>query len=265
MTIHLNCCLPLELANDANAVSGPAGSVLSINRPHEHLPGRLPSPLRCPFCASAAHPNHHTAIVIFPFSASRSLSRVLSLALSRLDPTAHRAFQIMEHLVADFKKTNGIDLSKDSMALSRLREAAEKAKMELDGTSETDINLPYITVDANGPQHMNLKITKGDLERLVGGLIKRTIKPCENAIKDAGISKGELGEVILVGGMTRMPKVQEVCKELFGRSPSKGVNPDEAVAMGAAIQGAVLAGDVKVLWQFDTVFGIISRAFVKLV
>jgi molecular chaperone DnaK len=158
---------------------------------------------------------------------------------------------IMEHLVADFKKTNGIDLSKDSMALSRLREAAEKAKMELDGTSETDINLPYVTVDANGPQHMNLKITKGDLERLVGDLIKRTVKPCESAIKDAGISKGELGEVILVGGMTRMPKVQEVCKDLFGRSPSKGVNPDEAVAMGAAIQGAVLAGDVKDVLLLD--------------
>lgn len=158
---------------------------------------------------------------------------------------------IMEHLVADFKKTNGIDLSKDSMALSRLREAAEKAKMELDGTSETDINLPYVTVDANGPQHMNLKITKGDLERLVGNLIKRTVKPCENAIKDAGISKGELGEVILVGGMSRMPKVQETCKELFGRSPSKGVNPDEAVAMGAAIQGAVLAGDVKDVLLLD--------------
>ena len=157
----------------------------------------------------------------------------------------------MEHLVADFKKTNGIDLSKDSMALSRLREAAEKAKMELDGTSETDINLPYVTVDANGPQHMNLKITKGDLERLVGNLIKRTVKPCENAIKDAGISKGELGEVILVGGMSRMPKVQETCKELFGRSPSKGVNPDEAVAMGAAIQGAVLAGDVKDVLLLD--------------
>lgn len=159
--------------------------------------------------------------------------------------------KVIEHLVSEFKKSNGVDLSKDSMALSRLREAAEKAKMELDGTVETDINLPYITVQDNVPQHLNVKLKRGDLERLCKDLIDRTVGPCELALKDASISKGELKEVILVGGMTRMPKVQETVKQLFGRPPSKGVNPDEAVAIGAAIQGGVLAGDVKDILLLD--------------
>merc|ERR1711942_361191 len=138
----------------------------------------------------------------------------------------------------------GIDLSKDAMALQRVREAAEKAKVELSSSAQTDINLPYLTMDASGPKHMNMKLSRAKFEQIVGDLIKKTIEPCIKAMKDAEVSKSDVGEVILVGGMTRMPKVQETCKEVFGRAPSKAVNPDEAVAMGAAIQGGVLAGDV---------------------
>merc|ERR1711942_83626 len=138
----------------------------------------------------------------------------------------------------------GIDLSKDAMALQRVREAAEKAKVELSSSAQTDVNLPYLTMDASGPKHMNLKLTRANFERIVGDLIKKTVDPCLKAMKDAEVSKSDIGEVILVGGMSRMPKVQETCKEIFGRNPSKSVNPDEAVAMGAAIQGGVLAGDV---------------------
>jgi len=159
--------------------------------------------------------------------------------------------KIMKHFVDEFKKSNGVDLSKDSMALGRLREAAEKAKMELDGTMETDINLPYITVDASGPFHMNIKFSRANLERLVDDLVQRTVQPCKSALKDANVTKGELNEVILVGGMSRMPKVQSVVEEMFGRKPSKGVNPDEAVAIGAAIQGGVLAGEVKDVLLLD--------------
>jgi len=159
--------------------------------------------------------------------------------------------KIMKHFVDEFKKSNGVDLSKDSMALGRLREAAEKAKMELDGTMETDINLPYITVDASGPLHMNIKFSRANLERLVDDLVQRTVQPCKSALKDANVTKGELNEVILVGGMSRMPKVQSVVEEMFGRKPSKGVNPDEAVAIGAAIQGGVLAGEVKDVLLLD--------------
>merc|ERR1711942_277231 len=138
----------------------------------------------------------------------------------------------------------GIDLSKDAMALQRVREAAEKAKVELSSSAQTDVNLPYLTMDASGPKHMNLKLTRANFERIVGDLIKKTVDPCLKAMKDAEVSKSDIGEVILVGGMSRMPKVQDTCKEIFGRNPSKSVNPDEAVAMGAAIQGGVLAGDV---------------------
>lgn len=159
--------------------------------------------------------------------------------------------KIMNHLITEFKNTQGVDLSKDSMAASRLREAAEKAKMELDGVSETDINLPYITVDSSGPLHMNLKFSRAALEALVDDLIQRTVQPCKSALKDAGVTKNSISEVILVGGMSRMPKVQEVVKDLFGRQPSKGVNPDEAVAIGAAIQGGVLAGEVKDVLLLD--------------
>merc|ERR1719167_1634390 len=130
------------------------------------------------------------------------------------------------------------------MALQRVREAAEKAKVELSSSAQTDINLPYLTMDASGPKHMNLKLTRAKFEQIVGDLIKKTVDPCLKAMKDAEVSKSDIGEVILVGGMSRMPKVQETCKEIFGRAPSKSVNPDEAVAMGAAIQGGVLAGDV---------------------
>lgn len=144
----------------------------------------------------------------------------------------------------EFKKTNGIDLTTDKMAVSRLREAAERAKIELDSLAETNINLPYVTVDASGPLHMNMTLTRATFERLAEDLIDRTIPACNACLKDAGLSKGDIGEVILVGGMTRMPKVQSTVAELFGRKPSKGVNPDEAVACGAAIQGGVLAGDV---------------------
>merc|ERR1712213_151444 len=151
---------------------------------------------------------------------------------------------LLQHLVQDFKKDQGIDLTKDAMALQRVREAAEKAKVELSSAAQTDINLPYLTMDASGPKHMNMKLTRAKFEQIVGDLIKKTVDPCHKAMKDAEVSKSDIGEVILVGGMSRMPKVQDTCKEIFGRNPSKSVNPDEAVAMGAAIQGGVLAGDV---------------------
>merc|ERR1712241_1632020 len=151
---------------------------------------------------------------------------------------------LLTHLVAEFKRDQGIDLTKDQMALQRVREAAEKAKVELSSSLQTDINLPYLTMDATGPKHMNLKLTRAKFESIVGDLIKKCVDPCHKAMKDAEVSKTDIGEVLLVGGMSRMPKVQEVCKDIFGRVPSKAVNPDEAVAMGAAIQGGVLAGDV---------------------
>merc|ERR1712113_810203 len=151
---------------------------------------------------------------------------------------------LLEHLVGEFKKEQGIDLKKDAMALQRVREAAEKAKVELSSAVQTDINLPYLTMDQSGPKHMNMKLTRSKFESIVGDLIRKTIEPCNKAMKDAEVSKSDIGEVILVGGMSRMPKVQETCKDIFGRNPSKAVNPDEAVAMGAAIQGGVLAGDV---------------------
>lgn len=158
---------------------------------------------------------------------------------------------LLDYLVKEFKKDSGIDIKKDNMALQRLREAAEKAKCELSSAQQTDINLPYLTMDASGPKHMNLKLTRAKFEQLVGSLIQRTIEPCKKAIKDAGVSTGEIGEVLLVGGMTRMPKVQDTVKEIFGRKPSKAVNPDEAVAIGAAIQGGVLAGEVKDILLLD--------------
>merc|ERR1711874_721576 len=151
---------------------------------------------------------------------------------------------LLNHLVGEFRKEQGIDLTKDAMALQRVREAAEKAKVELSSAAQTDINLPYLTMDASGPKHMNMKLTRAKFENIVGDLIKKTIDPCIKAMKDAEVSKSDVGEVILVGGMSRMPKVQDTCKDVFGRAPSKAVNPDEAVAMGAAIQGGVLAGDV---------------------
>ncbi|KAF0306022.1 Stress-70 protein, mitochondrial [Amphibalanus amphitrite] len=151
---------------------------------------------------------------------------------------------LLNHLVAEFKRDQGIDLTKDQMAIQRVREAAEKAKIELSSSSQTDINLPYLTMDASGPKHLNIKLSRAKLESIVGDLIKRTVAPCTKAMKDAEVTKADIGEVLLVGGMTRMPKVQSTVQEVFGRTPSKAVNPDEAVAMGAAIQGGVLAGDV---------------------
>merc|ERR1712070_1190116 len=150
-----------------------------------------------------------------------------------------------------FKKENGIDLKSDKLALQRLREAAEKAKMELSSATTTDINLPFITADATGPKHFNMKLTRAKLEDLVGDLVQRTIEPCKASLRDAGLKASEIDEVILVGGMTRMPKVQETVQGTFGRAPSKGVNPDEVVAMGAAIQGGVLSGDVKDVLLLD--------------
>jgi len=151
--------------------------------------------------------------------------------------------RIIDFIIAEFKKEQGVDLGKDVLALQRLKEAAEKAKIELSNSAQTDINLPYITADASGPKHLNIKMTRAKLESLVDELIERTIAPCRMAIKDAGVSVGDIHDVILVGGMTRMPKVQEKVKELFGKEPRKDVNPDEAVAVGAAIQGQVLSGD----------------------
>lgn len=158
---------------------------------------------------------------------------------------------ILQHLIDEFKKDSGLDVSKDRLVIQRLREAAEKAKCELSFAPQTDINLPFLTADASGPKHLNIKMTRGTLNQLVEGLIERTKEPCRNAIKDAGLSTSEINEVLLVGGMTRMPKVAEVVKELFKRDPSKGVNPDEVVAMGAAIQGGVLKGNVKDILLID--------------
>jgi molecular chaperone DnaK len=151
--------------------------------------------------------------------------------------------RIIDFIISEFKKDQGVDLSKDVLALQRLKESAEKAKIELSSSAQTEINLPYITADASGPKHLNIKMTRAKLESLVEDLIARTIEPCRVAIKDAGVSLTDIQDVILVGGMTRMPKVQEKVKEFFGQEPRKDVNPDEAVAVGAAIQGAVLAGD----------------------
>ena len=151
----------------------------------------------------------------------------------------------------EFKKENGIDLRDDKLALQRLREASEKAKVELSSTAQTEINLPFITADQAGPKHLAIRLTRAKLEALVADLIERTIEPCKKALKDAGLSAGEIDDVVLVGGMTRMPKVIETVKNFFGREPHKGVNPDEVVAEGAAIQGAVLSGDVKDVLLLD--------------
>jgi len=158
---------------------------------------------------------------------------------------------IMDWLIEEFRKENGIDLRKDRMALQRLKEAAEKAKIELSSAMETEINLPFITADATGPKHLVVKLTRSKLEQLVDPLIQRTIEPCRKALADAGLSASEINEVVLVGGMTRMPKVQQVVKQFFGKEPHKGVNPDEVVAVGAAIQGAVLKGEVKDVLLLD--------------
>src|SRR5512140_2259920 len=159
--------------------------------------------------------------------------------------------RVIDYIVTEFKKEQGVDLSKDVLALQRLKEAAEKAKIELSSSQATDINLPYITADANGPRHLAIKITRAKFESLVDDLIERTIEPCRIAIKDAGVKVSEIGDVILVGGMTRMPKVQDKVKELFGKEPRKDVNPDEAVAVGAAIQGGVLGGERKDVLLLD--------------
>ena len=159
--------------------------------------------------------------------------------------------RIIDYIIGEFKREQGVDLSKDVLALQRLKEAAEKAKIELSGSASTDVNLPYITADATGPKHLNVKLTRAKLESLVDELIERTIAPCRTAIKDAGVSVGDIDDVILVGGMTRMPKVQDKVKEFFGKDPRKDVNPDEAVAVGAAIQGQVLSGDRKDVLLLD--------------
>jgi len=159
--------------------------------------------------------------------------------------------RVIDYVATEFQKEQGIDLKKDPLALQRLKEAAEKAKIELSSTTQTEINLPYITADASGPKHLNLKLTRAKLEALVEDLIDKTLEPCKTALKDAGLKAGEIQEVILVGGQTRMPKVQEVVKNLFGREPRRDVNPDEAVAVGAAIQGAVLTGEVKDVLLLD--------------
>jgi len=159
--------------------------------------------------------------------------------------------RVVEYLASEFKKEQAIDLTKDKLALQRLKEAAEKAKIELSSTTQTEINLPYITADASGPKHLTMKLSRAKFESLVDDLVQRTIEPCRKALKDAGLSAGEIDEVVLVGGMTRMPKVQEVVKQFFGKEPHKGVNPDEVVAIGAAIQAGVLQGDVKDVLLLD--------------
>ncbi len=158
---------------------------------------------------------------------------------------------LVNYLAAEFQKEQGIDLRKDKLALQRLKEAAEKAKIELSSTTQTEVNLPFITADASGPKHLTIKLTRAKLEALVDELIQKTIEPCRKALKDAGVTAGEINEVVLVGGMTRMPKVQEVVKQFFGKEPHKGVNPDEVVAIGAAVQAGVLQGDVKDVLLLD--------------
>ena len=158
---------------------------------------------------------------------------------------------LLDYLVSEFKKSDNIDLSKDKLALQRLREAAEKAKVELSSTMQTEINLPFITADATGAKHFNITLTRSKFESLVQSLIERTRIPCVNCLKDAGVSAKDIDEVLLVGGMTRVPKVQDIVSQIFNKTPSKGVNPDEAVAMGAAIQGGILRGDVKELLLLD--------------
>src|SRR5262252_1174922 len=159
--------------------------------------------------------------------------------------------RLIDYIVGEFKKDQGVDLAKDVLALQRLKEAAEKAKIELSSSQQTEINLPYITADQSGPKHLNIKLTRAKLEALVEDLIERTIAPCRTAMKDAGVSATQIDDVILVGGQTRMPKVQEKVKELFGKEPRKDVNPDEAVAVGAGIQGQVLTGDRKDVLLLD--------------
>ena len=159
--------------------------------------------------------------------------------------------RVIDYLADEFKKENGIDLRQDKMALQRLKEAAEKAKIELSSQTSTDVNLPFITADATGPKHLNVTISRSKLESLVGDLLDRTLEPCRKALKDAGVTESQIDEVILVGGMTRMPKVQEIVSKFFGKEPHKGVNPDEVVAMGAAIQGGVLKGEVKDVLLLD--------------
>merc|ERR1712232_963439 len=159
--------------------------------------------------------------------------------------------ELLEHLLSEFKKDSGIDLSGDNLAMQRLREAAEKAKRELDGLAQTDVSLPFITADASGPKHMNSKVSRAQFEAMVQPLVDRTIDPCNTCISDAQIGKSDIHDVILVGGMSRMPKVQDTVEKFFGRKPSRGVNPDEVVAMGAAIQGGVLKGDVRDILLLD--------------
>jgi molecular chaperone DnaK len=159
--------------------------------------------------------------------------------------------RLVEYLAGEFKKEQGIDLTKDKLALQRLKEAAEKAKIELSSATQTEINLPYITADASGPKHLTLKLTRAKFEALVDDLVQKTVEPCRKALKDAGLSAGQVDEVVLVGGMTRMPKVQEIVKQFFGKEPHKGVNPDEVVAIGAAVQAGVLQGDVKDVLLLD--------------
>src|SRR5690242_7180314 len=159
--------------------------------------------------------------------------------------------KLVNYLADEFKKEQGIDLRNDKLALQRLKEAAEKAKIELSSATQTEINLPFITADASGPKHLTLKLTRAKLESLVDDLIAKTLDPCRAALKDAGVSAGEISEVILVGGMTRMPKVIDTVKNFFGREPARNVNPDEVVAIGAAVQGAVLSGDVKDVLLLD--------------
>src|SRR5208282_4431411 len=159
--------------------------------------------------------------------------------------------RLVNYLSDEFKKESGIDLRTDRLALQRLKEAAEKAKIELSSAMETEVNLPFVTADASGPKHLQIKLSRSKFEQLVDDLIERSIEPCRKAIKDAGLSTSEIDEVVLVGGSTRVPKIQEVVKKFFGKEPNKSVNPDEVVAVGAAIQGGVLGGQVKDLLLLD--------------
>ena len=159
--------------------------------------------------------------------------------------------ELMDWLITEFKKDNGIDLSKDKMVLQRLKEAAEKAKIELSSASETEINLPFLTADQTGPKHLQLKLSRAKFEQMIDKFVERSLEPCRKCLKDAGLEPKDLNEVVLVGGSTRIPKVQEAVKKLFGKEPNRSVNPDEVVAVGAAVQGGVLSGEVKDILLLD--------------
>ena len=228
----------------------------SWNSYSKSLTARNPRRITCAFCLFAKSTNRVSKLntSILSMSCRAVLAALILSSILKKDAfLGGEDFdqRIIGHLVDEFKKDQGVDLTNDPLALQRLKEAAEKAKIELSSSEQTEVNLPYVTADASGPKHLNIKITRAKLESLVEDLVKRTIDPCKIALKDADLSSSDIDEVILVGGQTRMPKVAQMVQDFFGKEPKKDVNPDEAVAMGAAIQAGVLGGDVKDVLLLD--------------